>query len=140
MPTRRTTSYGYNTAVINPMAADIANLSPRPKAVVVVGDLVSGDDKGSRTSLTPDMLGMLNNWKSGMAPVYNANIPVYVIRGNHETYTGLWYNGVNNDMTDWMTAFGNSLPQNGPISELGRTYYVMLNNSLFLCLDELYTG
>ena len=128
--------YGYNTAVINPMAADIANLSPRPKAVVVVGDLVSGDDKGSRTSLTPDMLGMMNNWKSGMAPVYSANIPVYVIRGNHETYTGLWYNGVNNDMTDWMTAFGNGLPQNGPISELGRTYYVLLNNSLFICLDN----
>ncbi|MFH0996599.1 MAG: metallophosphoesterase [Pseudomonadota bacterium] len=131
---------GYNTAVINPMAADIANLSPRPKAVVVVGDLVNGDDNGSRTSLTPDMLGMLNNWKSGMAPVYNAKIPVYVIRGNHETYTGLWYNGVNNDMTDWMTAFGNSLPQNGPSSELGRTYYVMLNNSLFLCLDEYIQG
>ncbi|MFH0995139.1 MAG: metallophosphoesterase [Pseudomonadota bacterium] len=129
-------SNGYNAAVINPMAADIANLMPKPKAVVVLGDLVVGDDNGSRTSLTPDMLGMLNNWKRGMTPVYNANIPVYVIRGNHETYTGLWYNGVNNDMSDWMTVFGKSLPQNGPISELGRTYYVMLNNALFLCLDN----
>jgi len=127
---------GYNAAVINPMAADIANLTPKPKAVVVVGDLVVGGDNGTRTSLTPDMLGMLNNWKDGMAPVYNADIPVYVIRGNHETYTGLWYNGVNNNITDWMTVFGNSLPQNGPSSELGRSYYVMLNNSLFLCLDN----
>ena len=127
---------GYNATIVNPMAADIANLTPKPQAVVVVGDLVVGDLKGTRTLLTPDMNGMLNNWKTGMEPVYKANIPVYVIRGNHETYTGLWYNGVNNDITDWMSVFGDTLPQNGPSSELGRTYYVMLNNSLFLCLDE----
>lgn len=126
---------GYNAAIVNPIAADIANLTPKPQAVVVVGDLVVGDLKGQRTSLTPDMGGMLNNWKSGMAPVYNADIPVYVIRGNHETYTALW-SGVNNDITDWMAVFGSSLPQNGPSSELGRTYYFMLNNSLFLCLDQ----
>ena len=126
---------GYNAAIVNPMAADIANLTPKPQAVVVVGDLVVGDLKGQRTSLTPDMGGMLNNWKQGMDPVYKSNIPVYVIRGNHETYTALW-SGVNNDITDWMAVFGNSLPQNGPSSELGRTYYFMLNNSLFLCLDE----
>jgi 3',5'-cyclic AMP phosphodiesterase CpdA len=127
---------GYNAAVVNPMAADIANLTPKPQAVVVLGDLVIGDDNGSRTSRTPDLLGMMRNWKAGMAPVYDANIPVYVIRGNHETYTGLWYNGTNNVTTDWMTVFGNSLPQNGPGSELGKTYYIMLNRSLFLCLDN----
>lgn len=129
--------YGYNVSVIEAMAKDIAALKSKPLAVVMVGDLVVGDLKGTRTEQSPDMGGMLQNWKDGMDPVYKANIPVYPIRGNHETYTSIWNDGkFNNDPSYWHNVFGSDLPQNGPATELGLTYYVMINNSLFLLLDN----
>jgi len=138
---------GCYTPVICPMAEDIAKLSPAPKAVVMVGDLVVGDLKGNRKATIPNLRGMLKNFKDAMAPLDKAQIPLYVIRGNHETYTGLWYkdkdgNPKNNDTTDWMCVFGDNLPPNGPtppkypVSERGMTYYFTIDNSLFICLDN----
>jgi hypothetical protein len=101
------------------------------KFVLFPGDLV--DTTAGTTS--NQLLDMLNDWKSAVAPLYNANIGVYPIRGNHEA-----------DVTDgasaWNTAFSGSyvLPGNGPSGEINMTYSFVYNNALFIGLDEYVTS
>ncbi|MBI2438879.1 MAG: metallophosphoesterase, partial [Lentisphaerae bacterium] len=64
------------------------------------------------------------------APVYTAGIPVYPVRGNHETY------GDNATGTAYLAAFGNSLPLNGPTGEVGLTYSFIYKNAFFAALDQ----
>jgi len=71
-------------------------------------------------------------------PLSNAGIAFYPIPGNHEYKTdssGNW----GDTLSTWNTAF-TYLPQNGPTGEVGGTYYVTYNNSLFILLDEYATG
>jgi hypothetical protein len=126
---------GVNVDVVSAMAVDIAALSPRPLAALMLGDLVVGDLKNKRTVTVPNLRGMLKNWRDAMAPLDAAKIPLYCVRGNHETYSTLWY-GYNNDTTDWMAVFGDYLPKNGPDGERGLSYYFTINDSLFLCVDN----
>lgn len=94
--------------------------------VVVVGDLVEGGlgTPGSQ------LLQELENWKTIFAPIYNAGIPVYGLRGNHE-------DDANNDVNMWNTAFSGSysFPQNGPIGETNLTYSFTHKNAKLIMLD-----
>lgn len=94
--------------------------------IVVVGDLVEG---GLGTPGT-QLLQELENWKTIFSPLYNAGIPVYGLRGNHE-------NDANNDINMWNTAFsGNyAFPQNGPSGETNLTYSFEHKNAKLIMLD-----
>jgi len=59
-----------------------------------------------------------------MAPVYDAGIAVYPVRGNHDVGTG------------WEETFGAELPTNGPPGQVLYTYSVTNRNALFLALDQ----
>src|ERR1035437_10014179 len=74
-------SNGVGTVVMTAIAKDIAaqNAIQKIDFVLFPGDMISGYDQD------PNHLGSeMDTWKTAMAAVYNANIPVYTTRGNHE--------------------------------------------------------
>ena len=95
----------------------------------------------------------LRVWVEIMKPVYDADIPVYVSRGNHEL-GDVWINyphpGTSPDPNDnnilrWLNVFGNDsypkqkLPENGPADEKFTTYSVTHKNAFITMLDN-YVG
>ena len=63
-----------------------------------------------------------------MQPVYNAQIPVYVIRGNHED------NSFFPDISVWHRTF--AMPANGPTGETNLTYSFNHKNAFIAGLDQ----
>jgi hypothetical protein len=109
------------------------------------GDLQCGEDvdfKPPPNALMADQLAVFTQAMiaGGLKPAgtIGVGVPVYSIRGNHET----WDKHSQNAVGDWINAFGQYLPQNGPTtgdkgnSEVGLTYSFKSGNSLFLGLDE----
>lgn len=111
-------SPGVNTQIVSRIALDIANNTCQ--FVLVSGDMIWGG--------FGDIRAQYNAWKNAMAPVYQAGIPIYPVRGNHECVqdpTG----------TVWRTVFPN-LPTNGPAGEVGLTYSFAFSNVFCVGLDE----
>ncbi len=119
---------GVNTEILTEIVAQI--VSNDPEFVMFPGDLVTGnrnDNEIHRAQLT--------NWREIMQPVYDANIKVYPVRGNHdrgsrEAGLGIW-----NDTFSGPYA----LPDNGPAGEKNLTYSVKHKNALVLALDNYST-
>jgi len=136
-----TNTNGVATTVVAAIANDIAaqNAAQKIDFVLFPGDMASG----YTDSVT--LGSQLDTWKTTMAPVYNANIPVYTTRGNHE-YDDLT-NGAANpadpSRTPYLARF--FMPTNGPItnaaglSEQGLTYSFTYKNAKFIAFDE-YAG
>jgi hypothetical protein len=116
--------------------------------ILFPGDLVDG--LGSTCELFE---GELRMWVQAMKPVYDANIAVYVCRGNHEL-GDVWIHypdpGTQPDPNDnfsdrWLNVFGSDsepnlkLPGNGPAGEEYMTYSVINKNAFIVCLDQ-YAG
>ncbi|MBU1734279.1 MAG: metallophosphoesterase [Verrucomicrobia bacterium] len=94
--------------------------------VLVPGDLILGADPGDRTAL----LAEYAQWSNAFSSIYSTGIPIYPVRGNHETY------GDDTNGTDYLSVFGASVPSNGPAGEVGLTYSFAHNNALFIGLDQ----
>jgi len=109
-------SVQVNSVVLGEIAAAIVEESV--DVVVFAGDLVYG---------FPSTEAAFREWTNAMAPVYEAGIAVYPVRGNHDVGAG------------WDEVFGNALPGNGPPGEIGMTYAFTNRNALFLGLDN-YAG
>ncbi len=111
----RGTSSGsqVNTNILSELASAATN--EHPAFVLVPGDLVYAGN-----------LPAFQAWSNIMAPVYQAGIPVYPVLGNHDD---------DSDPTAFTTFFGPSLPANGPVGEIGRTYAIVWSNVLVLALD-----
>ena len=77
------------------------------------------------------MQNQLRAWQSTMAPLFDAGVGVYPVRGNHEA-------DVPGSTTAWSAAFTGryALPANGPTGETGLTYSFTAKNALFVGLDE----
>ncbi len=116
--------------------------------ILFPGDLVS-----SMGSTPVQFEGQLRTWVQTMKPVYDANIAVYVCRGNHEL-GDVWSHypnpGTQPDPNDnfshrWLNVFGSDsepnqkLPGNGPANEKYMTYSVTHKNAFVVCLDQ-YAG
>ena len=116
--------------------------------ILFPGDLVNGVG-----SAPVQFEGQLRTWVQTMKPVYDANIAVYVCRGNHEL-GDVWSHypnpGTQPDPNDnfshrWLNVFGSDsepnqkLPGNGPASEKYMTYSVTHKNAFVVCLDQ-YAG
>lgn len=85
--------------------------------VMVTGDL----------AYTPTALGF-NRWKNAMSDVYDAGIPVYPMRGNHDVEDP--------PGTLWTNAFSSVIPDNGPVGEINFTYAVNHKNAMILLMDQ----
>ncbi len=107
-----------NTAVLSELAR--ATTNEKPAFVLVPGDLAYAGN------LTAFQL-----WSNVMAPVYQAGIGVYPVRGNHDD---------DSDPTAFTNFFRPSLPTNGPATELRWTYSITYSNTLILVLDEYITA
>ncbi|MBU0715233.1 MAG: metallophosphoesterase [Verrucomicrobia bacterium] len=83
--------------------------------VIVAGDL---DNRGSDVAY--------KRWREVMSPIYQAGIPVYPVRGNHDAAGG---------GKTWKDAFGADIPDNGPTNEVDFTYFVTNKNALFIGID-----
>ncbi len=118
------TGDGRGSSPLDPVNTNImseivtAIVAEDPDLLVFPGDLVySGSESAFR------------QWTNVVAPVYNAGIAVYPIRGNHDLP----------DDAAWTNVFGPSLPTNGPAGEVGFTYSFVHHNALFIGLDEYVT-
>lgn len=136
---------GINQSILSELVTEIK--SHGVDFVLFPGDLVSGIAAIS----TSEFEAYLRAWVEIMKPVYDANIPVYVCRGNHEI-GDVWniYPHPDLDPNDyyasrWLNVFGSDsypkqkLPDNGPASEKYMTYSVTHKNAFILVLDQ-YAG
>jgi len=117
-------THSVNTNVCIPMARQI--VIENPDLLLVPGDLIYGNLTVNRTN----MLAQYAQWTNTFSSIYSAGIPIYPIRGNHETF------GDDTNGTDYLTVFGASVPSNGPAGEVGLTYSFTHNNTLFIGLDQ----
>jgi hypothetical protein len=138
---------GVNLRVLDELVAEI--LSQDVDLVLFPGDLVYGTNAGSPQVFEQQ----LRTWVSVMKPVYDAGIPVYVGRGNHEVgdvYSAYADSPAEPDTVDnfalrWVNVFGSDLlpiqklPGNGPPNERFMTYSVEHKNACILMLDQ-YAG
>lgn len=138
---------GINRTILGELATEIMGHSV--DFVLFPGDLVSGYAAADPAEFECQ----LRVWVEVMKPVYDANIPVYVGRGNHElgdVYSSYPYPGPepdpnDNDALRWLNVFGSDsypdqkLPGNGPEGEQYMTYYVIHKNAFIACLDQ-YAG
>jgi len=142
----RGSSGGINSVILSELAAEI--VSQNVDFILFPGDLVNG------IGCTPSQFeGQLRNWLETMKPVYDANIAVYVCRGNHEL-GDVWSHypdpGTEPDPNDnfshrWLNVFGSDsepnqkMPDNGPAGEEYMTYSVIHKNAFIVSLDQ-YAG
>jgi len=113
-------SNGVNTVILSELATEIVGRGA--EFVIFTGDLVNG--YVNRTALQ----SQFTTWRDTMKPVYDANIEVYVVRGNHDV-------GSPAGVSAWNNIFG-ELPDNGPLGEVNLTYSVRCKNALIIGLDQ----
>lgn len=119
---------------LNVIAKAIAAEDPPVDFVLVNGDLISGG--ANHSDGKPDISTMFQTWFTDMAPVYDAGIKVYPVRGNHETYT-LPFGLPENDTKPWLDAFAkfDYIPSNGPADATRLIYSFQHKNALVIGLD-----
>lgn len=117
---------GVNDVVARALAADL--VKQKVKLLVFSGDLVNGNAKFGPIEQ------QFANWKRSMGAVYAAKIPLYLVRGNHDTATAQDV-PKGRTLAAWRAAFPD-LPQNGPAGEEGLTYCVDVENARFIAADQ----
>ncbi len=138
-------TYGpVNSVALAELASETSNQNV--DFLLFLGDLVNGT-----SNLSPEQFhAQLSTWVEVMKPVYDAQIPVYVCRGNHEIADNWTGSPLPPDLPDshavrWLRVFGNDayplrmLPANGPAQEQYMTYAVAHKNALIIVLDQ-YDG
>ncbi len=137
----RGTGTGINEPVLSELAGEIARSGV--DFFIYPGDLVYG------ARIPADLFeSQLWDWVSALSPVYEAGIPVYVCRGNHEV--GDMWDAAPDDAPDpcdnygirWLRVFGDSrhlelmLPDHSPPGAEHMTYSVVHKNALIVSLDQ----
>lgn len=117
---------GVNDVAARAIAADV--VKQQVKLIIFPGDLVNGNVKFGAIE------EQLANWKKSMAAVYDAKIPIYVVRGNHDTAAAQDV-PKGRTLAAWQAAFPD-LPRNGPAGEEGLTYRVDFANARFIAADQ----
>lgn len=116
-----------NLPAVQRMASDMATQGVN--MVVVGGDLVDG-----RGQNTAGLNAQYTAWIGAMAPVYNANIPVYAIPGNHE----YWCDAKASCTAAWSATIAPRLPAgrtNNP-AHPDMEYSFAFKNALFLGINQ----
>jgi predicted phosphodiesterase len=144
---KKTNNTCINDAVVKAIADDIAR--EKPDLVLVAGDLVNGWFRNWGT----DYNTQYTNWKKAMRPVYQAGIPVYPVRGNHDSGPErLALSPLPAHLEppadtpilleeSFRKHFSESyIPQNGPVGEEGLSYSFIHKNAFFIGLDQYTSG
>lgn len=126
-----------NRYILKQIAASI--VEEGCELVIVPGDMVNGWWANGGTVYEKQF----EEWMNAMGAVYEKNIPVYSVRGNHESGAGVGYPPqppyaiVPNTVLQetYLTTMGKTTPQNGPAGEKGLTYYVTHKNAFFIGFD-----
>ena len=118
---------GVNVAILSEIADEI--VKHNPDFFLFAGDLSIGSTNVDELEI------QFLTWRGTMQPVYDAGIPVYAVRGNHDCYS------YPSCLDAWYDVFSGpyALPHNGPEGESSLTYSVAHKNVLALALDELQT-
>jgi hypothetical protein len=132
-----------NDLVLGTTVEDIVKESP--DFVLVAGDLVNGWFRNGGTDY-PTQFG---NWKSAMKSIYRAGIPVFPVRGNHESGPDrvvlsplpAHLEPPPETPTLLKQAFRNAfsesyIPKNGPEGEEGLTYSFTRRNAFIVGVDQ----
>jgi predicted phosphodiesterase len=128
---------------VNNQVAQLAGYiaAEKPELVICVGDMTSGKNVQPPTPEQPTISGdyaaEIKNWQAAMRAVYDAGIPVYVVRGNHDF-------SPKNQVPParlhaaYLEAFAKNMPQNGPKLERGFTFSFIPDGrrAKFILLDE----
>jgi hypothetical protein len=139
------TKSGVNEAVVNSVAKDM--VKEGAELVIFPGDAVNG-----WYNISTPYANQFATWRKAMAPVYDAGIKIYPIRGNHENgppappYAFPWPPGSSATplilpdaglMTAYLNAFSDPwIPANGPVDEKGLTYSFVYKNAFFIGMDQ----
>jgi len=91
--------------------------------VIFPGDLIDGSNN------IRDYRGQVDSWKAMMKPLYDAGIPIYVIRGNHEADSIM---SANSDL--WLNEF--PVLKGLPSPDDGFTYSFVHKNAKFVGFDQ----
>ena len=141
----RGSTNGINPIILSELASEIVGQGV--DFVLFPGDLVSGYSATGPSEFE----AQLRTWVEVTKPVYDADIAVYVSRGNHEIgdvwgiYSRPDIDPNDNFATRWLNVFGSDsypeqkLPDNGPAGEKYMTYSVTHKNAFIVSLDE-YAG
>ena len=108
-------------------------IEEKPDFVLETGDLITGvlTKKSSQVYKKYDM--QYANFQQVTAPFAQANIPLFVIRGNHD------YGSFNEESAvtkEYMEFLGNTMPQNGPEDGKGLSYSFIHNKIKFIMIDQ----
>ena len=116
---------GVNTLITGEICKAV--LKEKAKFLMWTGDLVYGYEKANPKAFETQLL----SWRSIMQPLYDKHIPVLPCRGNHDS------SSAEADAT-WNKVFSGkyALPQNGPASEINRTFYHIQGPVLAIGLDQ----
>ncbi|CAN5648589.1 hypothetical protein BH09CHL1_BH09CHL1_28010 [soil metagenome] len=113
------------TAAVNRV---VARIEPKPEFIVFLGDEVIG--------LTTDAQALRTQWKHWleveMAWLDRDAIPIYHTTANHTTYDAM-SERVFQDVLDF-------LPRNGPLDQLGLSYFVRSGDLLLVFVNTMWTG
>ncbi len=127
--TRPEDTNGINFLITSEIARAV--LAEKAKVRMWTGDLVLGYPS-SNFQVQPDILeSQLSSWLKIMQPLYDAKVVILPCRGNHDA------KGINSTNI-WRKIFTGqyALPQNGPSSEKGFTFFYSYENALFIGLDQ----
>jgi hypothetical protein len=119
---------GVNIAILSEIAAEVIKHN--------VDFFLFGGDLAIGTSDQKELETQFLTWRDTMQPVYDAGIPVYIVRGNHDA------SNYPSCITAWNNVFSGpyTLPDNGPPGEVNLTYSVTHKNVFILALDEIKTA
>ena len=111
----RGSNNGVNTSVWGHMVNAI--IKEGAEFVLFPGDLTTNGD-----------LGQFDKWIDTTQPLYDANIDVYAVRGNHD----------DSSLSAWNNAFsgGYRFPQNGPSNARNLTFSASHKNAFIVGLDN----
>ncbi len=136
-----------NDRVVQAISEDIVR--EKPDFVIVTGDLVNGWFRNGGT----DYATQYANWRKAMAPVYQGEIRVYPIRGNHDSgperlalpplpaHLEPPADTIEVLKKAFQTAFIEPyIPKNGPAGEEGLTYSFVHKNAFLVGLDQYTVG
>jgi hypothetical protein len=91
--------------------------------VIFPGDMIAGSD------IISDYIGQLDSWKTMMKPLYDAGIPIYIVRGNHEANSIM---SANSDL--WLYEF--PVLKGLPSPDGDFTYSFVHKNANFVGFDQ----
>lgn len=127
---------GVNAAAVEAIGRELT--AQGAQFVIAPGDFICGNVSWYPNVPTNDVQysSFIDAARSGgiTLPDDPTGIPLYAVRGNHESYHQVGPQAVSEKA--WMDEIGHHLPENGPEGEVGYSYSFKYGNALFIAADQ----